>query len=63
MNFQIQNMQKRVKGGRLHKLKQLTEWFNLPAYMGELFLKELRLLKDGEPDNGAVDIAKQLGVW
>lgn len=43
------------------KLKKLTDRFNLPEYMGELFLNEIKLSKNSIDDK-AREIAKLLGL-
>lgn len=52
---------RRVDHGRTQRLKQLTDSCNLPSYMGELFLSEIRL-SVGPSNNHLRTRAKLLGL-
>lgn len=48
---------------RKEKLKQLTELYGLPDYMGEIFLSELKLTNSQHPEDlKAIERAKLLGL-
>lgn len=47
---------------RKEKLKQLTERSNLPVYMGELILEEIKLSND-KANEHLRERVKLLGLW
>lgn len=51
----------KIKKSNPHKLKQLCDRYNIPIFMGELWLNELKLSKL-EQDRPAQESAKILGL-